>query len=334
MVAVLIVAALLVCMAAGAATAQLPHIVGRLPRRTTPVLGLIIVAIAISFVAVARDGAETSQGAAMSEAAVIAVVLSILGLGAFLFGLNLAGFDPDASSIADRLAIDPTSRQLLSRWTHRVRWRRWVGGVAGVVLALFSGNSGWILFAGIGGAALGSISAQLHLCRPSPRQNRVVSLERRAVADYIDRRTVIGLVGVSGLTIAVGVWSLVLERPAVWWLVAGVAAVALTPGLIWLVVHRRRPALSPELHAADDLLRRLAVSNGIAQPVMSLALALVATGLARGGADDAAFVVGCAAVFGWWRNRRGGLDYVLKHPVKTAHLLARPESQTAQPTST
>lgn len=319
MLAITIVVGLLLCMVAGSSAAQWPAVTRRFVRHVPT--GTIVIAAAIAGPALFL---LPPTGATTAVQVVVGIALvGALGLGAFLFGVNLAGFDPDAGTIASRLAVDEASQRLLSRWTHRVRWRRWIGGTSGVVLAVFSSNPTWLIFAGLTGAALGSISAEFHLCRPSPTARRVVSLERRQMRDYLTRWSVAELAFVLMLAVAASIIvSIDQQRLATpGWLVGAIGVVALALAMIGLVVHRRRPALSQELRAADDLLRRLAISNGIAAPMASVGLMAIATGLHQHGFEGAAIVVGFLAIIGWWRNRRGGLDYVLKHPVRAAHLL-------------
>lgn len=249
------------------------------------------------------------------------VALGALALGIFLFGVNLAGFDPDATSIADKLATDSTSQQLFARWTHRVRWRRWIGGVTGLLIAIVSGGN--VLVGGIGGAALGSLSAELHLCRPQRRSTRVATLERRQMRDYIGSSTY-ALGAIALIAIGVMAWAMIAGRATtatMWWASLALIAMVIAAVMTWRVVMRRRPALATELIAADDLLRRLAVTNGIAHPMISAGLVLLSTGFARSDLDALAFVFGLGAVVVWWRNRRGGLDYLLKRPAKAAHLI-------------
>lgn len=329
MVIIGIALGLMVCVAAGARLAQSPRVHPWM--RSVPVVTIIVVAVAASSIFWVRGSAPGTESFAtqLVEIGLLVLVLCVLGLGAFLFGVNLAGFDPDATAIANRLAVDSTSQQLLDRWTHRIRWRRWIGGVVGLVFALLSGNVDWLLPIALGGVALGSISAELHLCRSQRRHSgssRVVSLDRRTIRDYIDRRTVYGLATVVAATLFSGAWLAMNQGSGavLWWTGAALGTVVVAAALISIVVHRRRPALSPELRGADDLLRRIAVSNGIAQPMIAFGFALLASQLAAV-ESDLALPTAIVAVVVWWRNRRGGLDYVLKNPVKKAHLLAQPQ---------
>jgi hypothetical protein len=82
------------------------------------------------------------------------------------------------------------------------------------------------------------------------------------------------------------------------------------------VATRARPALSPTLTRADDLVRELAICRGLARPATFLALALLARaafalrptlGLAG---SLLGFAAWCYAFTLWWHNRRLGLDFL------------------------
>lgn len=86
---------------------------------------------------------------------------------------------------------------------------------------------------------------------------------------------------------AVGVLSMALFAARSAGLLAGSASAALVPSAIALatlafqyaVVVRRRPALSPDLRGADDMIRRLAATRGFARPGIAAAIAALAYAL-------------------------------------------------------
>jgi len=100
--------------------------------------------------------------------------------------------------------------------------------------------------------------------------------------------------------------------------------------MISAVAVRRRPALSPQMRAADDLLRRLSVTNGIALPLSAAGFALLAVGWRSIGAEPTEieewlnFAFGLAAIVSWWLNRRAGVDYLLRHKPRPEHELVLP----------
>jgi ABC-type amino acid transport substrate-binding protein len=70
----------------------------------------------------------------------MAVLILYLVLGLFL---QLAGFDGDgASRIAKALSADSDQQRLLHRWLDRARWARFVGGLSGILVFLFSSKNG------------------------------------------------------------------------------------------------------------------------------------------------------------------------------------------------
>lgn len=327
MILTFVIAGLTMALLAGALLSQRPRFGRRLRRGFPSILAAAVAGVGSVFLLSTR--APASNGSSTPELALQvfggALIISICALGVFLVGVNLAGFDPDASVIADRLAVDETSQKLMSRWVHRVRWRRWIGGVAGVVAAVLSGNAGALIFVGIAGAAAGSVSAEIHLCRPQRPTTRVANLEQRQLRDYVDRSSSCALVAVAMVAVALIVWAASVDaaRSTIWWALGALVSVGFAATMMVMVVTRRRPALSVELNAADDLRRRLAVTNGIAHPMIAVGLVLLCASFTASDNGGLAFVVGLASVMVWWKNRRGGLDYLLKQPAKPAHLMTR-----------
>lgn len=281
------------------------------------VLGVLFIIPAS--VAYGGDGRD-APGVATVAALGVAVLLGAFAL--FVLGRNLAGHDPDAGGIAARLSGDEPSRRLLTRWLQRVRWRRWLGGFLGVLVAVLlsvdSSGPDVVLF-GFTGIMLGSLSAELHHWhRPHGRGARAADLTRRRLGDYTNpgEQWLVGAVALGAVVLAAtdlaGVTARTTDRGPGWpWAVAALGVVALVAAMQWRIVTRRRPALPPELRRADDLARRLAVSRGVAQPGLALGLVLLAEALTRVGLGLVAALCWLLAVGVWLGTRRLGLDKLL-----------------------
>ncbi len=234
--------------------------------------------------------------------------------------VTLAGFDPDAALIATRLAADPAEQALLDRWLNRTRWARNVGGLAGLVWWLFGTSlNGDVLLLGVGGVALGSMAAQLHHVqrRSGPR---TASLQRRAVGDYLSvgsKRHLVA-VGVASLSMFVAGLALGEGRTSAVWAFAALGVLLIANLVQRRVAARPRPALPAGLNAADDLARGLAIDRGLGQPAVYFALVLLAHGALdlRSSVGNLAWWIaaGCwlYALVAWWKNRRLGLDGMLR----------------------
>ena len=303
-------------------------------------LVIVVMVLGVLFVVPATSGGNgDSGGIAWVPAIVLAVALVLVCGALYTLGRNLAGYDPDAARIAERLSGDEASRRLLTRWLQRARWRRWLGGFLGVVVGvLLSDNEGLgpVVLMGFVGIMAGSLSAELHHWRRAAGPGaRAADLTRRHLGDY----TVAGEQWLVGLLAAVALGVLAIEAlgadvsgvgvPGVklssdsagtvagtaWpWASAalGVAAVVLV--MQWRIVTRRRPALPAELRRADDLARRLAVSRGVAQPGMTLLLTLVGEALSQIGLRAIGGTCQLLAVGLWIGTRRLGLDKLLRAP--------------------
>ena len=284
---------------------------------------LVFLGLSVPFLLVARvaSAGEDDGGAGpVTIAVILSSVLAVAGV-LFLLGLNLAGHDPDANRIARRLSREPVSQQLLTRWLARARWRRWLGGFLGVLAGLFAldNGSGWgrLLVLGLGGILVGSASAELHHLRPARDAGpRAADLTRRHLGDYTERpeQRVLALVAVASLA-ALGAGFLGAGAGTRWWAGAALAVVVVVMAFQWRIVIRPRPALPAELRAADDLLRRLAVSRGVARPGLALGLALLGQASAAAGVAGLAALCWLAALAAWWLGRRLGLDRLLRQPV-------------------
>lgn len=252
---------------------------------------------------------------AMASMLAVAVVLS--------YTLQLAGFDADAADIAQRLARDPDQQRLLTRWLGRARWARFVGGFAGfVAFVLGTSSQGDLLLLGTAGIGAGAALAEMHHFRPRTGL-RTARLDVRKVGDYLmthDAHRMIGVGAAAGAVAVAGVTTMLVEGDSAapfWWGAAALAVLGAARIAQQRVAARPRPAVSPQLTRADDLVRELAIGRGLARPATFLALALVA----RGGYSlipaigQLGRLVGAAAwtygLYLWWHNRRLGLDFLL-----------------------
>ena len=68
-----------------------------------------------------------------------------------------------------------------------------------------------------------------------------------------------------------------------WPAMAALVAVAAATAMQRAVVVRRRPALSDDLRRADDVMRRLAATQGFTRPAIAFALVMLSQGLATFG---------------------------------------------------
>ncbi len=232
--------------------------------------------------------------------------------------LRVAGVDAEASEIAAALAADRDQQRLLTRWLERARWFRFVGGLCGVIVWFLGARADGNPFVwGFAGIAAGAVAAELHhLRRPSgPRTARI---EVRSVRNYLWPFAGWHMVATAALGAAFAVVALVVRAWSSVALACGAVAVIAVGHLVQRrVASRPRPALPDSLRAADDLARELAIDRNLAWPCTYFGLSLVATAALRVGND--LWALGLAggmaqfyAIGLWWRNRRLGLDWVLR----------------------
>lgn len=238
-------------------------------------------------------------------------------------GLGFAGFDADAGCIANRLASGQTERALVTRWLERSRWFRHVGGIAGLLFGTLTFQSvGRGITFGLLGIAAGSLLAEAHLLGgQAPKQRRLVDLWARRVGDYWTPQEQIALVLLAIIAVVLVVQEL-LGGPLTirsGWAVVALMVVGLCLMCQWRTATRRRPVLTDSLRNADDLVRHLAITRGMAKPATMAALALLANATATPRSDGSmgdvlslGFWLIAIAVF--WKNRRLGLDYILDSP--------------------
>jgi len=279
------------------------------------------VLVAGSVLVAARSSSDDSGWSGRQVSAV--VVFGGLALVVLVLLLRqLAGVDRDAPGIAAALAAEPEQRRLLTRWLLRARWARWVGGFCGVLAWLLATNArADVLLFGTAGIAFGAVAAELHHLRRA-RGPRTARLEVRTVRDYLmpyDARQMIRVAVVAVALAVAAAWSS-HTRNATWWAIAAIVVLGLCRLAQWRVATRARPALSPSLTRADDLVRELAIGRGLARPATFLALALIArAGFAmRPSVDVLGTLIGvvawCYAYTLWWHNRRLGLDFMIDEP--------------------
>lgn len=239
------------------------------------------------------------------------------------------------------------SEDLVVRFIERSRRYRRGGAWAGILVAVLVsviaeaegtpliGSGGVdlaVLFAiGLGGSVAGSVVAEAFRFRPR-RGARTASLDVRDLSAYDDPVTTARLVAVGTVAVVTAAVAVVIGAPvlALW-----LAPIALLAWLRWWATRRialrSRPALPPELAAADDMVRLLAASAGLGRPVATLCLLLLhfqlagladaSASIAEGGALEGSVglspltvlaVVGSLvslvlAVRWWWTNRSFGI---------------------------
>lgn len=278
--------------------------------------GVILLALFVIVFGMARMApGETSM---VASVLVVALMIVLLFFACIVLSAALAGVDAGADDLARLLTSDALAERLMERWLHRVRWRRWVAGLLGLIVGLFLSSSvnedlasAAFVYPALASVSVASISAELHLLRGRSRTSRIAELSVRQLREYANRvdQTVMTVVALAAF--ATAVWALLLSEEAGGLVAAwsGVAmAVVLAAFLMQRqVVERARPAVTPELRAADDLLRSLAVSRGVARPAISLALVTIGVAFRpteHEGLEAIAWVLGLGF---WWFNRGLGI---------------------------
>ncbi len=226
----------------------------------------------------------TQQGEGSRIAAAVLLVLAAVGV-LFVLAVNLSGRDPDAEARARDVAPDPLAAALFARWLRRSKHFRFVGGLSGTTLGLAfaEGNLTPALVGLLAGIAVGGAMAEVHSFGRRPTSPRSADITVRRLSDYVTRIDTAALI-----TIAVAAFAMIAvavaersdQQEPLWTAVAALAAVLNTAGMQWAVVVRRRPALSVDLRRADDLMRRLAATQGFTRPAIAFALVMVSQSLA------------------------------------------------------
>jgi hypothetical protein len=222
------------------------------------------------------------------------------------------------------LASSGPDRALYERFFARSRRFRLAGAIVGWTVALLIAaivadlgpDDGWTLdltlvaSVALGGSVAGSILAEVFRFR-RPRATRTVSLDVRAPDDYDDEVSRGREQAVAAAAIAAVALAAVLDTAALGVLTLAMIVAALRGIRKWSVTRialRPRPALSAELAAADDHIRRMAASVGLGRPVVTLELIVVSWQfrLLTPALDVLNWVtIACLVVaFVWWRRNR------------------------------
>lgn len=215
-----------------------------------------------------------------------AVLLSLAAVGlTFVLAINLSGRDPDAETRALDVAFDPFAAALFARWLRRSKHFRFVGGLSGATLGLAfaEGNLAPVLVGLLAGIAVGGAMAEVHFLGHRHTSPRSADITLRRLSDYVTRTDTAALITITVAAfamIAIAVADRSDQPKPLWSAVAALAAVLATTGMQWAVVVRRRPALSVDLRRADDLMRRLAATQGFTRPAIAFALVMLSQSLA------------------------------------------------------
>ena len=222
------------------------------------------------------------------------------------------------------LASSGPERVLYERFFERSRRYRFGGAVVGWAVALLVAaaaadlgqDEGWsldltlIASVALSGSVAGSILAEVFRFR-RPTTPRTISLDVRTPDDYEDavsarREQVVAVAGLVAVSLAAALDTAALA-------VIALGGIAIGLGLVrrWSVARialRPRPALAPEIAAADDHIRRMAASVGLGRPIVTLQLIVVSWQyrLLTEGLEILSWVVlACLVVaFVWWRRNR------------------------------
>ncbi len=277
-----------------------------LGRRRWPLFLLGSVATMIPLVAVSSDGGGGPLWLIMAVALTLTAFVLTLGL-------NLAGHDPDAEERAAVLVSDGASQELLARWLRRSKYFRFVGGTVGCVLGIgfLDGSLLTLLCWILAGVAVGGGLAEIHVVRRRSGARRSAELLVRRTADYVSHTDLLALIVVGGLAIIFTVASVRSSADgrtvAMVSSIGATVAVSAAAGLQRSVVLRHRPALPPDLRSADDLLRRLAATQGFTRPSIALGVALLARALSELGTGTgygAGAAVLWVAALAWYVSSR------------------------------
>lgn len=268
---------------------------------------LWLVPTAIAVLASAALVAVTPAGGRL----VPIVLLALLALLIVAIGVGLSGRDPGAEERARVMVDDPASVALLTRWLRRSRHFRFVGGLTGTVLGFgFIDNSPLPIAVGLlAGVSAGGALAEVHSLRRGRGHRRTADLARRRLGDYAARTDLVAASLIAAGALAATIAGLLGAGPdpSRAWLagLATLAVVAIIVTMAWLVVQRPRPALGPDLRRADDLMRRLAATQGFTRPAIALAIVLLGRSLSGLGLTGPAVVLVLAvAAIAWWSAGR------------------------------
>ncbi len=256
---------------------MIQRLVDAASRRRWPLTVVAFILILIPFVVV---------GPATESARITTLVLALAGLAfLFLLAVNLSGRDPDAEARALEVAPDPLSAALFARWMRRSKHFRFVGGLAGGIigLAFADGSLMPVLIGVLAGIAVGGAAAEIHSFGRRGSSTQSADMSVRHLGDYVTRTDSVALAMIAAVSIVM-IASVLLgavgDVGIVWAATTALLAVASAVSMQWAVSVRRRPALSPDLRRADDLMRRLAATQGFTRPAIAFALVMLSQGLA------------------------------------------------------
>ncbi len=287
--------------------------------RSAVILVGVVTVVGVAVVLASAAGDESGPTGYVGPAVLILALLWALFLAVRDILRMFVGPDPDASAIADRLGQRPEQRLLLGRWLRRSRRYRNIGGVTGVISGFLIGGLGGMILVGLIGLTVGSLLAEVHLIRPerpAAGDRRTVGLERRSLTHYWRplRQALLAAIGLGAVAAVVaqrfGWWMVGMHTG---WAVAAAVVVVAALAIQYRVATRARPALSAALRSSDDLVRSLAITHGVANPALSLALAFIGQALTNT-APVLSAAAWLAAVAIFWRFRRLGLDRLLAEP--------------------
>jgi len=184
--------------------------------------------------------------------------------------------------------------------------------------------SALFIYPAVAGVCVASTTAELYLLRGTPRRTRTADLSTREFGDYANTSDQIAMAATFVAAVLVAAWAaLSVDAAQRSWVtcLAIVAAIVVAAAHLMQrrVVQRRRPAVSSELREADDLLRSLAASRGIARPAISFGFVTLGLALApteHQGFEALAWLVGLGC---WWFNRGLGIDrFIAKQLQRTS----------------
>ena len=242
---------------------------------------------ATAFIAMVVGGLTTfvlgspSPIAGVWQVAIAVVIVTFIGLQ---LAALLVGVDADAPTRAQNLTDDRYTTPLFERWLRRSRHFRRVGALSGTILGwgLGGGDPGFLIIGGLAGMAAGGAGAELRSPQPTTGHQgnltRVAELRRRRLGDYTTRADIVALFVLGTITFGLSAWAALTGTSLVEMALAAMPPLlVLTLSALALrsVVYRSRPALDHRLTAADDLMRRLAATQGFLRPSIALAIILV-----------------------------------------------------------
>ena len=262
--------------------------------------------------------AEQTSAEFWSSTVFAILLLSMFGIALLSLLASLAGIDPQSTEIAGRIANSELKQQLLERWLKRSRHYRFVGATVGFIIGIGfteNGDLSRALFGLFCGIAIGGAFAELHVLSGRKSGARSAELTSRRLSDYTAKGDTVAMGGIAVVSIATIIVAFITTPPSsgrpLFLAVVALVIVVLARALQYIVTTRPRPAVSKDLRDADDLLRRLAATQGFARPAIAVALMALAVAVADLGTNDlldlAAFAIGLAGVIWYVRSRQAAI---------------------------